>query len=728
MNAVIKNKKIKMGKINLLVARFRSKIAEGNVDIVLRDLDRLGRDSKMSNDIILVKSRLSNINYEKKEGIMSAEDYRVELTKITKATIALLDEIANNEGIITIFHYEDTQYIVGLDFGDGESAISYTKISDTEPPQMVEFESEEKSLISALLREGDRFLIGASAVVNSPDSKELEVNFKKPPSSHEWKMAKRNISDFVDTLFNDLYNKNLNINSKNTILYIGHPSSWQEEEVKTYRDTFKKNESLPNLEVVSESRSALINARDFSDIPKEKLKKNVLLIDLGSSTTDFTFLKNGKPTELPKGKDFGCNLMDFLIKQWAVDNHPQKEYWAERLHGKYGRSFRQNSYLTLLCRLYKEKVFGSHVQILKPIDLDFIEVFEHFYSLMNDKLDIQTIKKLKFNENTHPKFAHLTWEQSFENLLSEVKISLKEEISAILVTGGGSRMNFVKDSCIKKFGVHEKNLFAGKMPSYAIAMGLAGYGKWKYRLNKFHKEVDDLCDVLLEERIKENAPAFLNKLMKIIFPLGYEKFIKPRLVKFINGEINMDVLGGDLLKYAGKEVADWLNNNTIEGQKYKDELSKEFLDSVVTELNKEANQICRAYNIPEGSLAVNFVIPANLFENVLADFVSKIVTFIANATIGNLSVDMRKKLFSWVLTQEVDQIITLAYSTGIHGSIAFSGFFENLAQRVLRLSTNEMNDITVKMNPFLQTAIKLLKSEFSMAIHNKAEEVELFII
>lgn len=714
-----------MGKINYLIQRFREKISEGEIDNVLRELFRLGRDSEIANDIILLRSRFYHINNQYKQGLISNSEYTLLLNNLIAGVTSILDRISENEDILTVFQYEGTQYIIGLDFGDGESAISYSKISDDVQPQMIEFESKEKSIVTALLREGDGFRIGANAVVDAPEPRELEVNFKKAPSSADWKMAKRNIVDFVDTLFAVLYEQNLNINIKNSILYIGHPSSWNDDEVKIYQDIFKKIESLPSLEVVSESRSALINARDFSDIPKEKLKKNVLLIDIGSSTTDFTFLKNGKPSELAIGKNFGCKLIDLLIKKWAVDNHPKKEYWIEELRGKYGRNFRMSNYLTLLCRLYKEKLFGSKVQIAKPSDSDFIEVFENFNNLLEDKLNLEIVNKLKFDETVLPFFVGLTWQESFENLLVEVKSTLLEEIDSILVTGGGSRMDFVKDSCVEKFNIPEIQVFAGKTPSYAIAMGLAGYGKWKYRLGKFHKDVDDLCGDSLEKKIKEKAPDFLRKIMEVIFPLGYEKFAKPRIEKFINGKISMDVLGDSLLTYAGKEVADWLNND--DGKNYKEQVSKDFLDTVGTWLDEESNRICQTYNIPEGSLRVKFLIPTNVFENAFTDFVSKIGTSIAKATVGNLSIKMRKKLLSWILNENVDKIISLLYFSAVKGSIIFSDIIENAAKKLFGVSTHDMNAITVESNPFLQTAISLLKEEFSIAIHNKAEEVELFI-
>lgn len=60
----------------------------------------------------------------------------------------------------------------------------------------------------------------------------------------------------------------------------------------------------------------MITAKDSKDISKEDLKKEILVIDIGSSTIDSTLISNGEVTEIISGKEFGCKLIDFSIKDW----------------------------------------------------------------------------------------------------------------------------------------------------------------------------------------------------------------------------------------------------------------------------------------------------------------------------------------------------------------------------------------------------------------------------
>lgn len=285
-------------------------------------------------------------------------------------------------------------------------------------------------------------------------------------------------------------------------------------------------------------------------------------------------------------------------------------------------------------------------------------------------------------------------------------------------------MAFVKDICRDVFQLKDSDIYAGLNPSYSVALGLAAYGRWKYKLEKFHTDIQALCEDSLRNKIKENILPFSDIMLKTILPLGYEKFAKPRIREFINGEREMNELGDSLLNYAGKEIADWLNNDE-DGQRYKHEMTKDFLSKVLPWIDKSANEICKRYHMPEGSLNINFSIPANLFESSTADFFSKVGTSLAKMAVGNMSVSTRKKMFSWLLEGSIDSIITTLYSLTAGGTLMANNFLEKVIEFVMGKESS--TEVIVKTNPFLNTIIDTLHDELSNAIHQKAKEIEIFI-
>lgn len=717
-----------MSNSNFRLQQLRIKIKNGEIKSTLSDLERLGRDSTVHTEILILSSRNIKNEQSKELGILSDENYSLEYNRITNSLLSLINKIQLDESLLNILNYDGIEYIMGFDLGDAESALAFVEInsSNKTKPFICKLDGEEESVTTALLtpREED-FLIGKQAVLTCEDSRDLLVNFKKSPNNEKWKKHRRSISDFSEALFTQLYSKNKNINRFNTVLYVGHPSSWTSQEITAYKDVFASlHKTLPlQIEVVSESRSALICARDYSDIPTETLQQNVLVIDIGSSTTDFSFLENGVPKEFPLGKEFGCQLIDFSIKGWLLKIHPSYSQWIIQLSGKTGRSFQQDNYLTLLCRMAKEVAFGSNRILERPLEPSFSEVYDAFEPILR-KLDEVTIRQLLLTSDNNI-YLGSTWEQAFQSLLKDAKNMCGESISAILVTGGGSKMHFVKELCSSVFGISENNIYAGIDPAYAVAIGLAGYGKWKFKLERYHRDVQELCDTELNVQIRANVNELNEGILYTMLPIGYDKFAKPLIRKFITGEIEMDVLGDSLLNFAGKEVAEWLNNDP-EGQIYYDKISKNFLAALTSWFSKETDVICRNYGITPGTLNVNFSIPSNLFENAFTDFVSNLGTSLAKGTIGRIPVSMRKKLFAWLINEKAEKVISFLYSTSVNTGLAGAKIVDWLIQKALR-SKNSDTDSSFYLTPFALTSANSLQVAFSEAIHKKAEEAELFI-
>ena len=70
--------------------------------------------------------------------------------------------------------------------------------------------------------------------------------------------------------------------------------------------------------MVRESRAAFIYARDSGGITPEQLRTSVLVIDIGSSTTDLTHVSGTEARDLPVGAALGASLIDNALMEMAL--------------------------------------------------------------------------------------------------------------------------------------------------------------------------------------------------------------------------------------------------------------------------------------------------------------------------------------------------------------------------------------------------------------------------
>jgi molecular chaperone DnaK (HSP70) len=192
---------------------------------------------------------------------------------------------------------EEPKYIIGFDLGDGESSIAITPVNGNDEPEVFEFEAGVKSLITAIAEtENDQgkseILIGEAAIVH-PEAKRLSIRYKVDPyrAEDDWEINKHKILQFAEKFFSRLIAQKPHLR-ENIRVCIGHPSAWSEEGVKIYKDLFSNSSSrysIPSTGIVAESRAAFIQARDYLNISDRDIQDSVLVIDIGSSTTDFTY-------------------------------------------------------------------------------------------------------------------------------------------------------------------------------------------------------------------------------------------------------------------------------------------------------------------------------------------------------------------------------------------------------------------------------------------------------
>lgn len=323
--------------------------------------------------------------------------------------------------------------IIGFDLGHGETAVAKAKVESIEPPEMLEI-NNKKVQITALGKHPDLgYLVGEQALIQAGVT-QLKISFKQKPN-HDLNY-RQTIRSFLETYYHLLKESKQISGGVDSHFYIGCPSGWSISDRQEYQKLLKEC-GIPRLSVVPESRAAFMQAKEVGKFDYETLKSSVLIVDIGSSTTDFTLVKSFQ--EIPK--DFGMNalgaaLIDQAIFARTLASHEQKDL-LEKVFAEYPH---HQARCELACRKAKEDYFSN--EQLYNDSQSFARGFE---SINEQIYFIPKVNRLMMEEILHqplPELEQKSWIESFRLAVNEAKEKLDQQgivPKVILMTGGASR-------------------------------------------------------------------------------------------------------------------------------------------------------------------------------------------------------------------------------------------------------------------------------------------------
>ncbi|MFF7394560.1 hypothetical protein ACFZAE_39880 [Streptomyces scabiei] len=396
------------------------------------------------------------------------------------------------------FHAIGPRHVIGLDIGDGESALCWLSTdSDTmgDEPEVFERDTNEKTIITAIAwehrknddageneDESTRLLIGEEAVM-SEECLQFSVNFKTA-FDPEYKVMPRQVP-FSQALLREFFHRYPEVR-EDCAVYVGHPAGWPMDAVEAYAKQFGSLD-IP-VRLMPESQSALVHVRDRhaeyrgSGVDRDALRE-VLIVDVGSSTTDFTFVDDLEPRNLPVGASLGCRQIDDALAALLRAELAADKEFTDALAVPGGAQM-----LRLVCRRAKEA---------------------HFSSGDSDKSNFRTMPqgcatrfapiidrgggRLRGVEIPRLIAAPGGWADDFRAVLAQAKGQLgSSRPQMIIVTGGGSRMPVVRDACTEAFP--DAEVRNDPTPSFTVARGLASAGRHRVGVERFRRDIRALKD------------------------------------------------------------------------------------------------------------------------------------------------------------------------------------------------------------------------------------------
>ena len=515
----------------------------------------------------------------------------------------------------------------GFDLGDAESAVTrFDKTKDHEP--QVLSVNETKSFITAyaLLRDGT-LLIGEEACYD-PDAIKREERFKSRFLSDP--QAAKDIKSFASGVLGQLYLNGELIKGDDCCFYIGCPAGWDKVSREEYRSIFEKT-GYPPTKIISESRAALVSACQSKhlQVGYDILNKPVLVVDIGSSTTDFAYIMGGKEVELKTGGEvfLGGGVMDEILLEESLKRSPNEK----KIRKIFEESRPWLSYCDFAARRLKEKYFSDE-EYWKGKDC--VSTVSIHQGLLPTKLTLkmnEEIADLLLNQK-----VERLGDKSFKEVFLESLIEAKNAISdkqpeLIFLTGGVSRMEVIRSYCREIFP--DAIVISSAQPEFSVASGLAWCGKIDDELASFKKEISALIESSTVEQIVENhlSELYSDAVETMVEPI-LEHVALPIAEKWRNG--NIDKLS-EIDPLMESEIDSFLHSDEARALLMKP--VSRWLKTISYELEEYTMPICVKHNVPYSSLSLNsFLSMSDIEINVEAKnlFAVNEITWLIDATIS----------------------------------------------------------------------------------------------
>jgi len=375
--------------------------------------------------------------------------------------------------------------ILGFDLGDGESAVTLLSGDSTVEPRVLTLQGRT-SILSAVGTQHGRIVVGdeASVLAGTTDAK---VRFKSrylvdPGAAGDVRL-------FAQGVMSLLLHEDPGLMAEVTRTVVGCPAGWGEGRREQYA-RLMESAGFPNVAVVPEPRAAFLYARHARGlrIDPSLMQQSAMVIDIGSSTTDFAYIVGGHQQDLSLFGDtnLGGGLLDEMILERAIRLSPDRAQLERVMQA----SPAWKSFCELEARRLKEQYFtGEDKWQTQPLCKQVVVCYDE--TLM---LDI-VLDGAAVEEIIHAPCAALGG-RSFAQCLCDalaaaVRLSSACVPQVVILTGGASRMAFFRRACADAFS--SSLMVLCPEPECSIARGLAYAGRVDESLKIFRQEVASLA-------------------------------------------------------------------------------------------------------------------------------------------------------------------------------------------------------------------------------------------
>lgn len=431
------------------------------------------------------------------------------------------------------------QYYIGIDIGDGETAVA-ALTEHAVAPLMVKLGYKNPSILSAFAFDKENKPIIGDNVVLLDKVTGRTVRFKSrfltDPS------AGTDILHFAQGLAQALKDYSGLMSSEDERrMIVGCPTGakWTKKKRAHYASIIRQ--ALPICgKPVGESRAAFLYTRYSGDvnIPQDLMKKNVLVIDMGSSTTDLAHIVKGKEqVDVFGAEHLGGGLLDRALLDACVAENKK----SEEIKGLFQRVPSARHRCEITARRQKEEFFTAHADWYPekaaakqseenvPMQRAQETLFCGRTRAEKTRLILTADKKMMNDILNTPleELEGLSFMESLQKLLEQAREVTKNNLpDLVIMTGGASKMGFVQKAV--KAAFPEADLACCDKPEHSIAQGLAFACRVDARMEKFRREIDKFTkSTEFENQLDAALPELVTALANALSPLFVDVLFMP---------------------------------------------------------------------------------------------------------------------------------------------------------------------------------------------------------
>ena len=482
----------------------------------------------------------------------------------------------------------------GFDLGDAESAISRLVKEEQNTPEMLTVVGEQSFITAyAQLQNGD-LIIGEKACY-ADNAVKRKLRFKSRFLTD--RSSEADVRSFAAGVLGELYGSGELVKNENCSFYIGCPAGWDRNTRERYREIFEKA-GYPPSRIISESRAAMVSACQSKhlQVGVDILSRPVLVIDIGSSTTDFAYIMGGKEVEMRTGGEvvLGGGLMDEILLEESVAS---AGLMKKKIQSVFEKSEPWRTYAEFAARRLKEKYYSDeeywsthdcHESIVLHYDLP-VKLTLRMDRKIADRLVNKKIDKL----------GRRSWKEVFISSLKDVQKSITgAQPELIFLTGGVSKLPAIRDWCSSVFS--DSIVISATDPEFSVSKGLSYCGRIDEDLSEFRTELDELiASTAIEDIVSKNIPSLYRKAVDTLVDPIVKRVAVPVFDRWRNGEI---ARLGDTDEILQSEVEHFIR--TDEARELLAGPITDWLKPVIEELEGLTVPICLKHRVPYTALSL----------------------------------------------------------------------------------------------------------------------------
>lgn len=377
----------------------------------------------------------------------------------------------------------ETEFIIGIDFGSSETSAAfcdlksdYKKDLDILPGLKV-----IQSAVAILAQDGkETICIGEAAIQNASYSKDFQIGFRKRPS--EMNLSERNrMVAFMHGVYIEILHRHPEFATRPHVVYMaGHTSDLVfEKEEKEYLK-MAEYAGLPIAGIVKRYNAAIFRAISQPDSHVNKFCKNgFLLVDYGANTIDFVYINSNLSRPIYDGCPLGASTIERILLRYAMEN-PSDSYMPEIVK-LYGNNEDTYTYQFLLheFRKAKEQYYGKKLPAFHvSLDYALLTSMEQnvIYGFGGISLPREKINQILGLSNRDGYIGQIKEYVRY----FKANILVDNKVECVYLTGGASRMDFVKSIFMEVFNLDEYHCVSDVNPSVIISQGVADLAYARY--------------------------------------------------------------------------------------------------------------------------------------------------------------------------------------------------------------------------------------------------------